>query len=55
VFGGGNIAEAVANTVGLLAAARRCGLLGAFTRVVYAEDGSDHGAFVRKSRGGEVD
>jgi maleamate amidohydrolase len=48
VFGGGNIAEAVANTVGLLAATRRCGLPVAFTRVVYAEDGSDHGAFVRK-------
>lgn len=48
VFGGGNIAEAVASTVGLLAAARRCGLPVAFTRVVYAEDGRDRGAFVRK-------
>jgi maleamate amidohydrolase len=48
VFGGGNIAEAVANTVGLLAAARRCGLPVAFTRVVYAGDGHDRGAFVRK-------
>jgi maleamate amidohydrolase len=48
VFGGGNIAEAVASTVGLLAAARRCGLPVAFTRVVYAEDGHDRGAFVRK-------
>lgn len=48
VFGGGNIAHAVANTVGLLAAARRCGLPVAFTRVVYAEDGRDRGAFVRK-------
>lgn len=48
VFGGGNIAEAVANSVGLLAAARRAGLPVAFTRVVYADDGRDHGAFVRK-------
>lgn len=48
LFGGGNIAEAIANTVGLLAAARRHGLPVAFTRVVYADDGSDHGAFVRK-------
>lgn len=48
VFGGGNIAEAVASTVGLLATARRCGLPVAFTRVVYADDGRDHGAFVRK-------
>jgi maleamate amidohydrolase len=48
IFGGGNIPAAVAKTVGLLAAARRCGLPIAFSRVVYAEDGSDHGAFVRK-------
>jgi maleamate amidohydrolase len=48
VFGGGNIAEAVANTIGLLAAVRRSGLPVSFTRVVYAEDGSDHGTFVRK-------
>ena len=48
VFGGGNIAEAVANTLGLLAAARRGGLPVAFTRVVYSEDGRDHGAFIRK-------
>lgn len=51
VFGGGNIAEAVASSIGLLASARRCGLPVAFTRVVYAEDGSDHGAFVRKVPG----
>jgi maleamate amidohydrolase len=48
IFGGGNIPAAVAKTVDLLAAARRCGLPIAFSRVVYAEDGSDHGAFVRK-------
>jgi maleamate amidohydrolase len=51
VFGGGNIAAAVANTVRLLAAARRCGLPVAFSRVVYAEDGSDDCAFVRKVPG----
>jgi len=48
IFGGGNIARAVANTVALLGAARRCGLPVAFSRVVYAEDGSDACAFVRK-------
>jgi len=48
LFGGGNISDAVANTVGLLAAARRCGLPVAFSRVVYAEDGSDACAFTRK-------
>jgi maleamate amidohydrolase len=48
VFGGGNIVAAVANTVPLLAAARRCGLPVAFSRVVYAEDGSDECVFVRK-------
>ena len=48
IFGGGNIAAAVAKTVGLLAAARRCGLPVAFSRAVFAEDGSDDCAFVRK-------
>jgi maleamate amidohydrolase len=48
IFGGGNIAQAVAQTVGLLAAARGCGLPVAFSRVVYAADGSDNCAFMRK-------
>ena len=48
IFGGGNIPEAVANTVALLAAARARGLPVAFSRVVYAEDGSDDFAFARK-------
>jgi len=48
IFGGGNITDAVMRTVPLLAAARRRGLPIAFTRVVYRDDGSDHGAFVRK-------
>jgi maleamate amidohydrolase len=51
VFGGGNIAAAVANTVRLLAAARQCGLPIAFSRVVYAEDSSDDCVFVRKVPG----
>jgi maleamate amidohydrolase len=48
IFGGGNIAQAVAQTVGLLAAARARVLPVAFSRVVYAADGSDDCAFVRK-------
>lgn len=48
IFGGGNIEDSVAKTIGLLAAARQRGLLVAFSRVVYAENGSDDCAFVRK-------
>jgi len=48
-FGGGNIGEAIENTRGLLAAARTLGLPVAFTRVVYAEDGSDAGVFTLKA------
>jgi len=48
IFGGGNIAQAVAQTVALLAAARACRLPVAFSRVVYAADGGDDCAFVRK-------
>ena len=47
-FGGGNIGEAIENTRELLAAARALGLPVAFTRVVYAEDGSDAGVFTLK-------
>ena len=47
-FGGGNIAPAIARTVGLLAFARAQGWPVAHTRVVYAEDGSDAGIFARK-------
>jgi maleamate amidohydrolase len=47
-FGGGNIAPAIARTVGLLALARRMGWPVAHTRVVYADDGSDAGVFARK-------
>ena len=48
VFGGGNIPEAVAKTAGLLAAVRQFGIPVAFSRVVYAGDGSDDCAFIRK-------
>jgi maleamate amidohydrolase len=48
LFGGGSIGAAVAQSRGLLAAARQRGLPVAFSRVVYAEDGSDDCAFVRK-------
>ena len=48
-FGGGNIGEAIENTRGLLAEARTLGLPIAFTRVVYADDGSDAGVFTLKA------
>ena len=48
-FGGGNIREAIENTQELLAEARTLGLPIAFTRVVYADDGSDAGVFTLKA------
>nr|WP_245185597.1 isochorismatase family protein [Falsiroseomonas frigidaquae] len=48
-FGGGNIAPAIAQTVHLLAFARRHKWPVAHTRVVYAEDGSDAGVFTLKA------
>lgn len=50
-FGGGNITDAIACTVPLLAFARARGWPVAHTRVVYADDGSDAGAFARKAPG----
>ena len=50
-FGGGNIADAIARTKVLLAHARARGWPIAHTRVVYADDGSDAGAFTRKAPG----
>ena len=50
-FGGGNIGEAIENTQGLLAEARALELPIAFTRVVYADDGSDAGVFTLKAPG----
>ena len=48
-FGGGNIGEAIEQTRRLLAEARALGLPVAFTRVVYADDGSDAGVFTLKA------
>lgn len=48
-FGGGNIDAAIKRTVGLLDAFRRLGLPVAYTRVVYADDGSDRGVFCLKA------
>ena len=50
-FGGGNIPEAIAAARRLLAAVRKAGLPVAFTRVVYADDGADHGVFCLKAPG----
>jgi maleamate amidohydrolase len=49
LFGGGNIDPAVKRTVGLLEAFRRAKLPVAYTRVVYADDGSDAGVFTKKA------
>ncbi len=48
-FGGGNIEGAVQRTRGLLEGARAAALPIAFTRVVYADDGSDAGVFCLKA------
>ena len=50
-FGGGNIGEAIAATATLLASAREAKIPVAFTRVVYADDGSDAGVFCDKAPG----
>ncbi len=47
-FGGGNIADAITATEELLAFARTHAWPIAHTRVVYADDGADGGAFARK-------
>lgn len=51
LFGGGNILEAIENTVGLLAHARRQGWPVAHTRIVFADDGSDGNVFTEKVPG----
>ncbi len=48
ILGGGNIADAVLATVPLLDFFRRSGLPIAFTRIVYAADGSDASLWCRK-------
>ena len=49
LFGGGNIDAAIKRTVGLLQFFRDEQLPVAFTRVVYADDGSDLGVFAAKA------
>lgn len=51
LFGGGNIAPAIAKTRTLLKVVREKKLPIAFTRVVYADDGSDMGVFGMKASG----
>ncbi|KDP86420.1 N-carbamoylsarcosine amidohydrolase [Cupriavidus basilensis] len=51
MFGGGNIAQAIANTVPLLAAAREQGWAVAHSRIVFADDDGDHNIFTLKVPG----
>jgi len=51
VFGGGNIQPAVERTRKLLTLARKRGWLVSYTRVVYADDGSDANVFTDKVPG----
>ena len=51
VFGGGNIQPAIHKTRKLLTLARRRGWLISYTRVVYADDGSDANVFTDKVPG----
>jgi len=48
VFGGGNIPQAIENTVPLLEAARKAGWPVAHSRIVFADDGADHNIFSLK-------
>lgn len=48
ILGGGNIAEAVRNTVPLLGFFRETGLPVVFTRIVYDESGADAGIWCQK-------
>jgi maleamate amidohydrolase len=51
IFGGGNIPQAIANTVPLLAEARERGWPVAHSRIVFADDGGDHNVFAQKVPG----
>lgn len=51
VFGGGNIAAAIARTVPLLATAREQGWPIAYSRIVFADDDADHNVFTMKVPG----
>lgn len=48
VFGGGNINQAIANTVPLLEQARARGWVVAHSRIVYSDDGADNNIFSLK-------
>ncbi|KXV08503.1 N-carbamoylsarcosine amidase [Caballeronia megalochromosomata] len=50
-FGGGNIAQAIERTVGLLAHAREKGWPVAHSRIVFADDDADHNIFTMKVPG----
>ena len=49
IFGGGNIVDAAKRTQPLLEAARKSSVPIVFTRIVYAEDGSDAGVWCEKA------
>lgn len=51
VFGGGNIAEAIARTVDVLAHAREHQWPVAHTRIVFSDSGADHNVFTEKVPG----
>ncbi|MGS1005901.1 N-carbamoylsarcosine amidohydrolase [Achromobacter anxifer] len=51
VFGGGNIPQAIEQTVGLLAHARTQGWPVAHSRIVFADDDADHNIFTLKVPG----
>ena len=51
VFGGGNIAEAIARTVDVLAHARKHQWPVAHTRIVFSDSGADHNIFTEKVPG----
>jgi maleamate amidohydrolase len=49
IFGGGNTQDAARATIPVLESFRRAGLPIVFTRIVYAEDGSDAGVWCEKA------
>ena len=49
LLGGGNIGDAIKETVPLLATAREAGLPILFSTHAYAADGSDYGLFIEKN------
>ncbi len=49
IFGGGNIVDAANNTVPVVGLFRENNAPVVFTRVVYSDDGSDHGVWIEKA------